>query len=283
MSTRLIEPIADLRVQLAAVRGTGSSIGLVPTMGALHEGHAKLIERAAHECDWVVVSIFVNPLQFGPAEDFQSYPRDMARDLEMCERRGVQTVFAPPASVMYPETQRTFVEVEDITDYLCGPRRPGHFRGVATVVLKLFNIVQPDRAYFGEKDAQQLKMIEKMTRDLNLPLAIVAVPTVRDDDGLAVSSRNRYLSPDEREAAPVLYRALTAACDRVAGGATDPSVVRKAALDVLAAEPRAKVEYLEVVDPEEMRPVEKIEGAVRLAGAVRIGTTRLIDNIVCGG
>ncbi len=283
MSTQVIEAISALREQLAVVRSERSTIGLVPTMGALHAGHRKLIEQARGECDWVVVSIFVNPLQFGPGEDFQNYPRDMAADLEICDQLGVDTVFAPSAGVMYPEQQRTFVEVEGLGDYLCGPHRPGHFRGVATVVLKLFNIVQPDRAYFGEKDAQQLKIIEQMSRDLNLPVAIASVPTVREPDGLAVSSRNRYMTSQQRKAANVLYRALTAARNRIENGEADPAAAKQAALEILAREPLATVEYLEVVDPEEMRPVPRIKGAVRVAAAVRIGSTRLIDNMLCGG
>ncbi len=283
MSAQVIEAISTLREQLALVRSERNTVGLVPTMGALHAGHRKLIEQARRECDWVVVSIFVNPLQFGPGEDYQSYPRDLATDLEFCEQLGVDTVFAPPPNVMYPEQQHTFVNVEGLSEYLCGPHRPGHFRGVATVVLKLFNIVQPDRAYFGEKDAQQLKIIERMVSDLNLPVAVVSVPTVREPDGLAVSSRNRYMTSDQRKAATVLYRALTAARNQIDEGETDPEAVKQAALDVLEREPQATVEYLEVVDTEEMHPVRKIKGAVRVAGAVRIGSTRLIDNMLCGG
>lgn len=283
MSVRLVEEIPNLREQLASVRKQDDTIGLVPTMGALHAGHAKLIERARDECDWVVVSIFVNPLQFGPGEDYQSYPRNRQSDLELCSRLGVQTVFAPSPAIMYPEKQRTFVEVEGVRQYLCGPRRPGHFRGVATVVLKLFNIVQPDRAYFGEKDAQQLKMIERMSRDLNLPIRIVSVPTVREDDGLAVSSRNRYLRPEHRRAAGILYKALCAARARMENGDTDPAGVRESALKVLAGEPEVEVEYLEIVDSEEMCPVERIRGPVRVAAAIRIGSTRLIDNMMWGG
>lgn len=283
MSAQVIETISTLRERLALVRSERSTVGLAPTMGALHAGHRKLIEQARSECDWVVVSIFVNPLQFGPSEDFRNYPRDMAADLDICEQLGVDTVFAPSAGVMYPAEQRTFVQVEGLGDYLCGPHRPGHFRGVATVVLKLFNIVQPDRAYFGEKDAQQLKIIERMVGDLNLPLAIVSIPTVREQDGLAVSSRNRYMTSEQRKAASVLYRALTAARNQIENGENDPAAARQAALDILASEPRATVEYLEVVDPEELRPVSRIRGSTRVAAAVWIGSTRLIDNMLCGG
>jgi pantoate--beta-alanine ligase len=283
MNGEPVESIPALRGQLARIRAEKKTVGLVPTMGALHAGHGSLIERARIECDWIVVSIFVNPLQFGPGEDFQSYPRDMSADLEFCEQLGVDTVFAPLREVMYPDEERTFVEVEGLGDYLCGSRRPGHFRGVATVVLKLFNIVRPDRAYFGEKDAQQLKIIERMVRDLNLPVTIVSVPTVREEDGLAVSSRNRYMTPEQREAAPVLFRALTAARARIDAGERDSAATKRAALDLLEKEPRATVEYVEVVDPDEMRPVERVEGTVRVAAAIRIGSTRLIDNMLCGG
>lgn len=283
MKARPTETIEAVRAEIAAARRQDLTIGLVPTMGALHVGHGALIERARRECGWVVVSIFVNPLQFGPAEDFESYPRDLAADVAFCRARGVDAIFAPAASVMYAEPSRTFVEVEGVGEYLCGPSRPGHFRGVATVVLKLFNIIAPDRAYFGEKDAQQLKMIERMTRDLNLPLIVVPVPTVREKDGLAVSSRNRYLTPEQRQAATALFRALSAGRERVEAGERDSAVVRRASLEILEAEPQAETEYLEIVDSEEMRPVEAIHGPVRIATAVRIGSTRLIDNMVCGG
>ncbi len=283
MNTRLVETIPAIREELTAIRASGNTIGLVPTMGALHGGHGVLIEKALAECDWVVVSIFVNPLQFGPKEDLESYPRDLTSDLQFCEKLGVDMVFAPTPEQMYPQKQRTFVEVEGVNEYLCGPARPGHFRGVATVVLKLLNIVQPDRAYFGEKDAQQLKMIERMTRDLNLPVAIVEVPTVREEDGLAMSSRNRYLTPEQRDAATVLYRALEEAKSKVDGGELDVQAVKDAALEVLKSEPMVEVEYLEVVDPEEMKPTDKIEGSVRVAAAIRIGSARLIDNMLCEG
>jgi pantoate--beta-alanine ligase len=282
MSTELIETIAGLRERLAPLRRSGATIGLVPTMGALHEGHGTLIEQCARECAATVVSVFVNPIQFNQAEDFEKYPRTLAADLAFCEARGATFVFAPSNTEMYPGALRTSVDVSVLTDHLCGRFRPGHFKGVATVVTKLFQIVQPDAAYFGEKDAQQLAVIRRMVRDLNMNLRIVGVPTVRESDGLAMSSRNRHLCPEERHVAPLLYQALLAAGRAIASGATDPAEVRGAALALLAREPLFKVEYLEVVDPEEMQPVRQIAGPVRLAAAVWLGSTRLIDNLLCG-
>ena len=281
MSAQLFREAAEIREMLSRVRRLGATIGLVPTMGALHEGHGQLIDAARRETDCVVVSIFVNPTQFDRQDDFERYPRPFDADLSFCRARGVDIVFAPDKGEMYPEPPATFVEVAGVSEKLCGEFRPGHFRGVATVVLKLFNIIQPSRAYFGEKDAQQLAVIRRMTRDLNLPLEVVPVPTVREPDGLALSSRNKHLSPEERKAAPVVFLALLAAQQLVARGSTDPAEVRAAALAVLAQEPRARVEYLEVVDPDEMQPVEGIAKPVRVALAVWLGSTRLIDNLLC--
>lgn len=281
MDLELIHRIAALRARLSEeIHAAGASVGFVPTMGALHAGHARLIEQARRESDCVVVSIFVNPIQFDRQDDYDRYPRALDADLEFCRQRGVDIVFAPPVREMYPESQRTFVEVTRAQDHLCGRFRPGHFRGVATVVAKLLNIVQPARAYFGEKDAQQLAVIRRMVRDLSIPVTIVEVPTVREPDGLAVSSRNQRLSPDERSVAAVLSRALRAAHDSIASGARSPDDVRHAALEVLKQEP-VRVEYLEIVDPEEMQPVEQITGPVRIAGAIWVGETRLIDNVLC--
>ena len=266
---------------LDEARREGKSIGLVPTMGALHAGHGSLIDRARGECDVVAVSVFLNPLQFGPTDDLDRYPRDPAKDLLFCEVRGVDLVFAPPDQEIYPDSQRMFVQVGPEGDLLCGAARPDHFRGVATVVLKLLNIVAPDRAYFGEKDYQQLVIMQRMAKDFNLRTAIVPVETQREADGLAISSRNAYLDPEERQAAGVLYRALRVARQRIADGKGDPSVAREAALTVLGLEPAARVEYLEIVDPVDMRPLESISGSVRALGAVWIGNTRLIDNILC--
>jgi pantoate--beta-alanine ligase len=248
-------------------------------MGALHAGHEKLIQTARAKSAFVVVSIFVNPLQFGPNEDYKRYPRPLQHDLEVCDRNGVDLVFAPSVEEIYPLPQLTFTEVSRVSEHLCGKFRPGHFRGVATVVLKFLNIVQPDRAYFGEKDMQQLAVIRRMVADLNVPVIIVGVPTVREADGLALSSRNSYLNPDERKAAPALYHALREAAARIASGQRDATKIRAAALDILKRFPLIGVEYFEIVDPDELQPVGTIVGPVRVAGAIWLGTTRLIDNM----
>lgn len=281
MSARLIPSIRELRETLEEARRGGRGIGLVPTMGALHAGHGRLIERARAQSDCVVVSIFVNPIQFNQQQDYERYPRPLAADVEFCSARGVDVIFAPSIEEMYPGAQLAHVEVARVTERLCGQFRPGHFRGVTTVVLKLLNIVQPDRAYFGEKDAQQLAAIRRMVADLNVPVEIVAVPTVREADGLALSSRNQLLSPEERRVAPAIYRALQAAQQLAAAGVTDPVEVRRQALATLEPFPQIRVEYFEIVDPEEMQPVERIAGPVRVAAAAWLGSTRLIDNVPC--
>jgi pantoate--beta-alanine ligase len=250
-------------------------------MGALHAGHGRLMEVARRECDCVVVSIFVNPIQFDRGDDYERYPRTLSVDVEFCAARGVDIVFAPSAEEMYPRPQRTFVEVTQVSEPLCGQFRPGHFRGVATVVLKLLNIVQPERAYFGEKDAQQLAVIRRMTADLNVAAAIVEVPTVREADGLALSSRNQHLNEEERRVAPVLPRALHLAETVIAGGETRTDEIRRKALTVFEEFPQVRVEYLEIVNPDDMQPVALVTGPVRVAGAVWIGRTRLIDNLLC--
>jgi pantoate--beta-alanine ligase len=274
---RVVHTVREVREALRPVRG--GLIGLVPTMGALHAGHEKLIQTARVGCEVVVVSIFVNPLQFGPNEDYNRYPRSFDGDLAMCERNGVDLVFAPAVEEMYPARQFTFVEVAGISEHLCGKFRPGHFRGVATVVLKLLNIVQPHSAYFGEKDMQQLQVIRRMVADLNLPVSIVGVPTVREPDGLARSSRNNYLNVEERAAAPALYRALQEAAARIRSGERDGSKIRAAGLAILSASPLIRVEYFEIVDADELQPVATIDGPVRVAAAIWIGKTRLIDNV----
>ncbi len=279
MSLRVIETIAELREALAPARRAGTSIGLVPTMGALHTGHARLIETARRECGLVVVSVFVNPIQFDEKDDYARYPRTLASDAQICESLGVDIVFAPDAREMYPEPLCTVVDVRRVSEHLCGSFRPGHFQGVAAVVLKLFNIVQPDRAYFGEKDAQQLAVIRRMVRDLNLPLAIVPVPTVREPDGLALSSRNQRLSAEERQVALSLSRALHLAQQLIRDGAVDAGAVRQEAMAMLDVQQGLQIEYLEVVDPDEMQPVKEIRGPVRVAAAIRVGSTRLIDNV----
>ena len=250
-------------------------------MGALHAGHGRLIETARRENDCVVVSLFVNPIQFDRRDDYDRYPRPLSNDVEFCSRLGVDFVFAPSIEEMYPRPQRAFVEVAEVSEGLCGQFRPGHFRGVATVVLKLLNIVQPDRAYFGEKDAQQLAVIRRLAADLNVPVTIVEVPTLREADGLALSSRNQHLSPEERRIAPVLSRALETARDLISAGETRAAGIKREALRVFNEHPEVRVEYLEIVGPEDMQPVEEIAGPVRVAGAVWIGKTRLIDNVLC--
>jgi pantoate--beta-alanine ligase len=280
MSAEVIGSIAALREALARIPRAGGRVGLVPTMGALHAGHARLIEQAVRETDCAVVSIFVNPIQFNDPRDYGQYPRTLVEDAALCGRLGAPIVFAPAGEEMYPRPQQSFVEVQGVTEFLCGQFRPGHFRGVATVVLKLFQIVQPDVAYFGEKDAQQLAVIRRMVSDLNVPLRIVEVATVREHDGLALSSRNRLLSGEERRLAPALYQVLRQAQDRIAAGACDAAAVRREAVAALD-ERRIRVEYLEIVDPESMQPLERIDAPVRVAAAIWLGVTRLIDNLLC--
>ena len=280
MSLELIHKATEAQKRLDAVRREGRIVGIVPTMGALHAGHRKLIEEARSECQWVVVSIFVNPLQFGPQEDFDRYPGDLSVDLCVCEELGVDAVFAPEVDEMYPSSHRTSVEVKEITDQLCGRFRPGHFKGVATVVLKLFHILTPDRAYFGEKDAQQTAVIRQMVQDLNLPILIQEVPTVREADGLAASSRNKFLDPKHRKAAGSLYQALLEAARQIQEGITEPALVRQAGLQILEHEPLVRVEYFELVDPGQMRPAKDLKSAVRACSAIRVGKTRLIDNLL---
>jgi pantoate--beta-alanine ligase len=281
VSAELFHDVEEMREMLARVRRMGASIGLVPTMGALHEGHGRLIEAARRDTDCVVVSIFVNPIQFDRPDDFDRYPRTIETDRKFCSDHGADLIFAPSAAEMYPAPQLAFVDVERVSERLCGESRPGHFRGVATVVLKLFNILQPDRAYFGEKDAQQLAVIRRMVRDLNLAVEIAPVATVRESDGLALSSRNKHLSMEERKVAPILFQALLVAQKLIAIGTTSAAEVKAAAQAVLAQQPSARVEYVEVVDPEDMQPVSDIDGPVRVAAAVWLGSTRLIDNMLC--
>ncbi|HOM72209.1 MAG TPA: pantoate--beta-alanine ligase [Armatimonadota bacterium] len=279
----VVRTIEALRAAVAAAKSEGKTVGLVPTMGALHQGHLSLIERSKEMDSFTVVSIFVNPTQFGPAEDFTRYPRPFEVDAEKCRKAGVDLIFAPLVEEVYPEGFATYVEVGGVTEMLEGAYRPGHFRGVATVVLKLFTAVEPKRAYFGMKDYQQLKVIQKMVRDLNLNIEIVPVPTFREPDGLAMSSRNAYLNPEERQAALCLYRALNIAREAVDAGERNAETVRQKALDVIQSEPLAKPDYVAVVDPETLMPVDCVDGPVLVALAVRIGNTRLIDNMLIGG
>jgi pantoate--beta-alanine ligase len=266
----------------AARRSFAGSVGLVPTMGYLHEGHLSLVRRAKEECDKVVVSIFVNPTQFGPKEDLSKYPRDLDRDLGLLEALGVDLVWTPTVEEMYPPGYQTWVEVETISRPLEGAMRPGHFRGVTTVVAKLFTGVQPDRAYFGQKDAQQAAVIRQMRRDLNFPLEIVVCPIVREPDGLAMSSRNVYLDPEQRKAATVLYRSLSAAKNAYENGERDAGKLRQIMKDVLATEPLTQVQYVSCADYDTLEELETVKAKTLLSMAVFLGKTRLIDNFVLG-
>jgi pantoate--beta-alanine ligase len=258
------------------------SLGFVPTMGYLHEGHLELVRHARAENSRVAVSIFVNPSQFGPKEDYSQYPRDTKRDLRLLDQEDTDIVFMPSAEEMYPTGSCTWVDVEKITEPLEGAERPGHFRGVATVVAKLFNIVQPTRAYFGEKDAQQLVVIKKMVADLNMNLEIIAVPTVREPDGLAMSSRNTYLSPEERQSALVLYKSLKLARKLYREGQRDANVIRDEMTSLIRGEPWADIGYVSVADADTLQELDKIEGPALVSLAVNIGKTRLIDNTTLG-
>lgn len=278
----LTETIRQTREAIAGARVNNSDVevGFVPTMGALHAGHLSLIQAARRECDLVVVSIFVNPTQFGPTEDFEHYPRPLEADLEKCEAEHVDLVFNPSVEEMYGTEPMTSVRVRSITETLCGAQRPGHFDGVTLVVAKLFNIVAPDRAYFGRKDAQQAVVIERLVADLNMPIEIVVCPIVREDDGLALSSRNAYLDPQQRAQATSLYRSLLALRDAIRAGETDRSKILSRARDVITSAGPCEIEYLELVDPQTMQPSESAEGPLMAAVAVRIGGCRLMDNLL---
>ena len=275
--------VQETRKVIGNWKKRGFSVGLVPTMGYLHPGHISLIERARKENDMVVVSIFVNPIQFGPNEDLDKYPRDMAHDREVCEKAGAELIFAPQPSEMYPCENLAFVDIRGLGDGLCGAKRPGHFRGVCTVVSKLFNIVLPDRAYFGEKDAQQLAIIKRMVKDLNFGTMIVSCPIVREPDGLAMSSRNLYLSPEERKAALSISRSLSAAKELMRKGEKDAVKIRETIVAGISAEPLARIDYAEIVDSADLSPVQRIEKPVLAAVAVYFGKTRLIDNFTFEG
>lgn len=275
---RVVEKVNDIRATVKEWKAKGLKVGFVPTMGYLHEGHESLIRKASEENDRVVVSIFVNPIQFGPKEDLSTYPRDLARDSKVCERAGADIIFHPENEEMYFEDFSTFVDMNGLTAGLCGKSRPTHFRGVCTVVTKLFNIVAPDRAYFGEKDAQQLAVIKRMVRDLNIDIEIIGCPIIREKDGLAKSSRNTYLSVEERNAATILNKALTLAKEKIQSGERNSKVIIKLIEEILNSEKLARVDYIEVVDSLSMEGVERIEKSVLVAIAVFIGKTRLIDN-----
>jgi pantoate--beta-alanine ligase len=272
--------VREVRAAVASWKKEQLSVALVPTMGYLHEGHQSLMERAASENDRVVVSIFVNPLQFGPHEDLERYPQDPERDALCCARGGVHLIFRPQPDVMYPPDFHTTITVNTLTEGLCGKSRPTHFAGVCTVVCKLLNIVGPDRAYFGQKDAQQLAVIRRMARDLDIPADIVACPIVREGDGLARSSRNIYLLPEERKAALALSRSLRLAEKAVAGGERESAVLTALIRETLAAEPAIGIDYIEIVDPASMRPLSRLAGPALIALAAQIGRARLLDNVV---
>lgn len=272
------ETINDMRTRIAEWKRAGLSIGLVPTMGFLHEGHQSLIERSVSENDRTVVSVFVNPTQFGEGEDLESYPRDMEHDLAVCEQAGADCVFCPSAEEMYYPDRTTFVHMAQISEELCGKSRPVHFDGVCLVLTKLFNIVEPNRAYFGKKDAQQLLIVRRMVRDLNFNLEIKGCPTIREADGLAKSSRNTYLSESERKAATIIPQALKYGRALAEAGQRDTSIIRRCIEMALASEPQASPEYIEIVDTETIKPVTFITKPVLCAIAVRIGKARLIDN-----
>jgi len=279
----VFDRISPLRAWLAPHRAAGRRIGLVPTMGYLHAGHASLIRQARQECDLVVVSVFVNPTQFGPGEDYDRYPRDLDRDRAVCESEGADAIFAPPADEMYPAgAPCTRVVVARVSEGLCGRSRPHHFGGVATVVTKLINIVQPQRAYFGEKDYQQLVVIRTLVADLNLPVEIVGCPTVREPDGLAMSSRNSYLSPELRARAPAIYEALCAGREAARSGERSAAAIAERVRVDLGQMPGAAIEYVEVVDAQSLAALEEVDGGAVVAVALRLGDTRLIDNIRIG-
>ena len=280
---KILGTVNDVRSVVKEWKSQGLKVGLVPTMGYLHEGHKSLIDRAVKENDRVVVSVFVNPIQFGPKEDLANYPRDLERDSKLCEDAGANVIFHPEKEEMYFDDFCTHVDIEGLSDGLCGKTRPIHFRGVCTVVSKLFNIVNPDRAYFGQKDAQQLAIIKRMVRDLNFDIEIVGCPIVREEDGLAKSSRNTYLSLEERKAATILSKSLALGKKALEHGERNSDKIRKIIIDNLNTEPLAKIDYVDIVDSLSMVEVNKIEKSVLIAMAVYIGKTRLIDNFTFEG
>ena len=276
----VVETIESVRDIVKAARQKGKKVGLVPTMGALHRGHISLIEAAGRTCDFVVVSIFVNPTQFGPGEDFKKYPRTFEADLEICRKAGVGLVFAPGAEQMYGKEELTWVTVEKLTEPLCGRFRPGHFRGVATVCAKLFNIVLPDVAFFGQKDGQQALVVKRMAADLKMPLEIVVCPTVREPDGLAVSSRNKYLTEEERKDSVLIYKSLEKCREMIESGTRDTETIVAAMREVLSRAPSIQIQYVSIVDAETLQSLDKVRGRVLAAVAAQFGSARLIDNIV---
>lgn len=280
---RVLHTIDEMRAACREVRRAGKRLGLVPTMGALHAGHLSLVRAARAICDVVAVSIFVNPLQFGPKEDFSRYPRDLEHDRELLNQERVDLVFAPNAEEMYGHDRSTYVTVEALSEKLCGRSRPGHFRGVTTIVAKLFHIVEPDVAFFGQKDAAQAAIIRKMVRDLNFDLQIVVAPTVREPDGLAMSSRNAYLTPQQRKQALALYRALMRMQTLADRGERRAAELIRAGEEVIREEPEVRLEYLEVVNPDTLEPMADVSGGALVAVAAVVGATRLIDNVLLTG
>lgn len=277
---QVVKTISEVREIVSSWRKEGLSVGLVPTMGFLHEGHQSLIEKSVSQNDRTVVSVFVNPIQFGPNEDLEAYPRDLEHDKALVEKAGGNLIFHPEPSEMYPGHFTSFIDTTETTELLCGAVRPIHFRGVCTVVGKLFNIVCPDRAYFGQKDAQQLATIRRFVRDLNFPVEIIPCPIIREEDGLAKSSRNTYLSPEERQAALILSKSLRLGREAIENGEDNPQRVINIIKENLSTEPLARIDYVEIVDFENIQRVEKIEGETLVAIAVYIGKTRLIDNFI---
>ncbi len=277
---RVIKNIREMHSYSLKMRSRNKTIGFVPTMGYLHEGHLFLVEAARKKADIVVVSIFINPIQFGPREDLARYPRDLTRDKKLLQNFSVDILFLPEASSLYPEGFKTYVEVEGLSGKMCGRSRPTHFRGVTTIVAKLFNIVSPDYAFFGEKDFQQLVIVKRMAEDLNLPIKIISLPTVREFDGLAMSSRNKYLNSKERKAAPILYRALSMAREQIERGETNPQKVLRRMHLLIKKVPGIKIDYITIADPETLQKLKKIRGKVLIALAAYVGRARLIDNMV---
>ena len=277
---KISQTIEDARAISRSAKHSGKRVGLVPTMGALHEGHLSLVRAAKTQCDAVAVSVFVNPTQFGPSEDFSKYPRDFERDQELLQKEGVDLVFAPSVDEMYPPGAPTYVTVEALSERLCGRSRPGHFRGVTSVVSKLFHIIEPDKAFFGQKDAAQIAILRRMVRDLNFPVEIVVCPIVREPDGLAMSSRNAYLDPQQRDSALVLYRSLNRVQEMFIAGEREIPRLLSAGKEMFVQEPSVRLDYFEIVDPESLEPLSNLYKPALVAVAAFVGSTRLIDNVV---
>ena len=279
---KIILNIKQVQDYAKRVRAKGKTIGFVPTMGYLHKGHLSLIRQAHKDCDIVIISIYVNPTQFGPKEDLKKYPRDLKRDKKLARSAGVDVIFLPTNKIMYPDGFLTYVDIGKITEVLCGASRPGHFRGVATIVSKLCNIIQPDIAYFGQKDAQQARVIQKMVHDLNFSIKIKVMPIIREHDGIAMSSRNKYLSTKERKNAVVLYQSLKLAKKLIKQGQKNTKIIKSRMKSLILAKQSAKIDYVSIVDSENLTPIKRVKKGSLIAVAVKIGKTRLVDNIVVG-